>query len=163
MGKGVEMMMHVLKNEVTIRKLDIKKANECLRKLTASEGELLRNYKSAFGNDTASEGGGFLWYMVDIDDNPEAIVRIKLPNSFSSLSRIVLKSNAWGLGWMYAKAIIEEILEPECRLQEIPVIYANTRNSRGGKSAFESLEDHLPKGIERITWGDNGPQMHLKS
>lgn len=145
-----------------VREITIEEVTDWLTKLKESGGELLRNYKSAFGEDVPRKGDPFNYYIVDVDGASEAITRIRLPNTFSSLARVVLKRTAKAPGWLYVKVIIEQVLIPECLLRKNYAICANTYASPGGKKAFEDFESHLPASIERIECGQFGPHIFIK-
>lgn len=152
-------------NDVSVKEITQDEATRWLTELKLSgEEELRRNYKSAFENYRPSERYVFNLFLINIDGSPEAIARVKFPNSFSSLARVVLKRYAKKPGWLYAKTIIEEILSPQCRSKGINVIYANTWNSKGGRKAFEDLSTYLSKSkcIERIERTQFGSAIFLK-
>ncbi len=145
-----------------VREITIEEATDWLTRLKEFGGELLRNYKSAFEGDLPRKSDPFNYYIVDVDGASEAITRIRLPNTISSLARVVLKRTAKAPGWLYVKVIIEKVLIPECLSRQNYVICANTYASPGGRKAFQDLENHLPASIERIEWGQFGPHIFIK-
>lgn len=80
---------------VKIVVIDFKDAeNHLLTLKNSTETELRRNYRGAFQDDVPSKDDGFKYLLIYIDGTLEAIARVKFPNSFSSLTRIILKCNA---------------------------------------------------------------------
>jgi hypothetical protein len=158
--------------DIKARELSEMEIREVFKRLVTDHSDdfLHRFFRCAFQeeiNHFALPANKRSYYMISINGRDEALFGINFRRDVESTQAFNISSFARIIeddiepkpasGWQYLGAILEEVLIPKCRENDVNAICANL-SSKGGRQAFEELEKgRLPNGCI-IEWNKGYPK-----
>jgi hypothetical protein len=142
-------------DNLTLKAISQEEADEWLKEMYSSGGELLENLRKAFHEEKAGYSPRALsqeirkYCMVYVDEDAELFAGINSQHcNISSFAKVVPKDRSKARGRDSVKKLIEEILINLCKTKGRDSFSVTTNED--GKRVFEYLKKNLPKGIKEI-------------